>query len=550
MMDGVKSHESDDEATRDAVAERLGELVVAELPCRPGSLAITEWVAQAFEAGYTRVFAVNTARCAGPHCAPTILAELERAGVESSDRQYVAERLTESGTQELLRRGPLARVLTNALYSSVDAALRQIVATAKEGATSHARCVRLGHEAIVMFDHETKFDWLNSAAKHKVQDALAKVGCDPRTGLLQELDLRGGGKFTLPGYVIHVSRKLRTRIEQEGVEDGRTFEIPSQQQIPLEAPSEPAPPSRRWRPKFGFIGKIARAITAPIRMLRQVELSPQALVALPGKAIRYARTHRTAVAISACLLLVLGLLGVKAADVYANLSGESPAPKRPPGFYVGQYNKAGPWGKDHQPYGLYIPPHLKDQKGPFPLIVFLHAYAERTPQRLFAEGLPLAIATRFGEGKTNGRLDYMVLFLHDPTAYWHADSKAGKDAIEVLDFVMERHHIDPKQVYLTGVSMGGSGVWHFAEAYPERWAAIAPVGIYTLPSVQRAREIPTWIFHGERDVAIESVRELAKQMKEEGRDVSFTEFPGKEHTVSSETYETKDLFNWFATKRK
>ena len=45
----------------------------------------------------------------------------------------------------------------------------------------------------------------------------------------------------------------------------------------------------------------------------------------------------------------------------------------------------------------------------------------------------------------------------------------------ILDEVMSEYKTDPKHVYLTGLSMGGSGTFSLAAAHPERWAAIAPI---------------------------------------------------------------------------
>ena len=52
----------------------------------------------------------------------------------------------------------------------------------------------------------------------------------------------------------------------------------------------------------------------------------------------------------------------------------------------------------------------------------------------------------------------------------------------VLDDVLQRYNVDPKRVYLTGISMGGYGAWDFASRYPEYFAAVAP---YLLPATVR-----------------------------------------------------------------
>ena len=45
----------------------------------------------------------------------------------------------------------------------------------------------------------------------------------------------------------------------------------------------------------------------------------------------------------------------------------------------------------------------------------------------------------------------------------------------LLDMVLARYLIDKKKVVVTGFSMGGTGSWHFAEKYPERFSAAIPV---------------------------------------------------------------------------
>src|SRR5262245_46076997 len=45
----------------------------------------------------------------------------------------------------------------------------------------------------------------------------------------------------------------------------------------------------------------------------------------------------------------------------------------------------------------------------------------------------------------------------------------------LLDAVQASYRIDKRRVAVTGFSMGGAGVWHFAGKYPERFSAAIPV---------------------------------------------------------------------------
>jgi predicted peptidase len=45
----------------------------------------------------------------------------------------------------------------------------------------------------------------------------------------------------------------------------------------------------------------------------------------------------------------------------------------------------------------------------------------------------------------------------------------------LLDMVIARYAIDQKRVAVTGYSMGGTGSWHLAEKFPERFSAALPI---------------------------------------------------------------------------
>jgi poly(3-hydroxybutyrate) depolymerase len=71
---------------------------------------------------------------------------------------------------------------------------------------------------------------------------------------------------------------------------------------------------------------------------------------------------------------------------------------------------------------------------------------------------------------------------------------------EVLEFVKSGFNVDEQRVYVTGISVGGSGAWTYAAAYPHKVAAIVPFsGVTLLEEACSLKDIPTWVFHGEND---------------------------------------------------
>jgi len=45
----------------------------------------------------------------------------------------------------------------------------------------------------------------------------------------------------------------------------------------------------------------------------------------------------------------------------------------------------------------------------------------------------------------------------------------------LLDMILANYSVDAKKIAVTGFSMGGTGAWHFAATYPERFSAAIPV---------------------------------------------------------------------------
>jgi len=73
--------------------------------------------------------------------------------------------------------------------------------------------------------------------------------------------------------------------------------------------------------------------------------------------------------------------------------------------------------------------------------------------------------------------------------------------IALLDEVMNKYAVDASRVYLTGHSMGGFGTWYLAYKHPEKFAAIAPMSAPMVITAwaSRLKEMPIWVFHGEKD---------------------------------------------------
>ncbi|MDQ1424328.1 MAG: hypothetical protein QOD72_1826 [Acidimicrobiaceae bacterium] len=119
-----------------------------------------------------------------------------------------------------------------------------------------------------------------------------------------------------------------------------------------------------------------------------------------------------------------------------------------------------------------------------------------------------------------------------------------------LGEVLARYAVDRDRIYLTGLSLGGYGVFDYIGAYGdsnEFAAMVAIAGDYTKP-IQCAnwRHTPLWVFHGEADPnvpiagAIRTVSAVNAQC-EPGERVRLTTYPGVGHNSYDMTYDLSGM---------
>jgi predicted peptidase len=193
-------------------------------------------------------------------------------------------------------------------------------------------------------------------------------------------------------------------------------------------------------------------------------------------------------------------------------------------------------------YVLFVPKDY-DGKKAFPLILFLHGAGEtgEDGQKQAKVGLGKAIKEQIDT------FPCITVFPQSQKRTWKADSDDGKRALAILDEVEKDYKVDKKRVYLTGLSMGGFGTWSFATAYPERWAAIVPIcGGGDPKNVEKMKNIPCWIFHGDADKAVnvEKSRDMKKALESAGGKPNYTEYEGVGHNSWDKAYATKELYEW------
>lgn len=198
------------------------------------------------------------------------------------------------------------------------------------------------------------------------------------------------------------------------------------------------------------------------------------------------------------------------------------------------------------PYLVYLPDDYEKSEQDVPLILFLHGKGERgnTLEPVKKHGLPKNIEA--GES-----FPFITIAPQCPlNTKWEYHLSTLK---QLVDSICETHRVDTNRIYLTGLSMGGSGTWSLATAYPNLFAAIFPIcgrGRSELNYPERLQAIthlPVWHFHGDADtvVPLESGKLLVDNLKQFGGNPKLTVYEGVGHDSWTQTYDNPEIYEWF-----
>ena len=135
--------------------------------------------------------------------------------------------------------------------------------------------------------------------------------------------------------------------------------------------------------------------------------------------------------------------------------------------------------------------------------------------------------------------------------YQNNITRDGSD--KLLDYICQTLPVDMDRVYLTGLSMGGTGTWMLAMAAPERFAAIAPVcgsGIYWYGGI--LAKTPIMVYHGDCDntVPLSNSIEMIKAVNQKGGNAQIKILYGVEHNAWTAAYQGDELYTWLLSHKR
>ena len=226
-------------------------------------------------------------------------------------------------------------------------------------------------------------------------------------------------------------------------------------------------------------------------------------------------------------------------------------------------------------YQVYVPVDYTPDKR-WPIALFLHGSGERGDDGSKQAQVGIGAAIRVDRARFP-----MIVVMPQARPDTHWTGAMAVQAMRALDQSMAEFSVDPKRVYLTGMSRGGQGVWLLAAANPGRFAAIAPICAYLrlktqvdipepdydqallaqFPELAGAADVaefarrfgktPAWIFHGSADDVVSpgDSRRMYQALRANGGDVRYSEYEGVNHGSWDRAYAEPQLVPWLLSHR-
>jgi predicted esterase len=231
----------------------------------------------------------------------------------------------------------------------------------------------------------------------------------------------------------------------------------------------------------------------------------------------------------------------------------------------------------NRPFGVYVPPSLAEGKT-YPLVVVLHGL----------NGLPMQMVRIFfgqdhpwrrapWEDRHVADLPSLDAFVVSPSGFGNISYRefGEADVMHVVEWMKRTYPIDEDRVYVTGLSMGGTGAAAIGLRYADQFAAAAPLCGYhsyalrndmanrelrawekalasfwsNVSWAERGKHLPLYVVHGKKDEPVENSGVLIDRYHELGYPV-FAEHPNVGHNVWQQTYEGFKAYRWLAQHKR
>ena len=219
------------------------------------------------------------------------------------------------------------------------------------------------------------------------------------------------------------------------------------------------------------------------------------------------------------------------------------------------------------PYRYLEPQNIKPNKK-YPVVLFLHGAGERGTDN---EAQLLHCSGQFLNPAVRDRYPAYVFFPQAPQgAFWSIPdrltelSQAMFAAVSepswqlqtikaMVDSIAQLPNVDPKRIYIMGISMGAMATYELCWRYPHLFAAAVPIcGAADINRLPAAARIPWRIYHGDADKVVPVIfsRTAYRTLKNAGAKIIYREFAGCTHNSWNPAFNDPDLFSWLFKKKK
>lgn len=245
------------------------------------------------------------------------------------------------------------------------------------------------------------------------------------------------------------------------------------------------------------------------------------------------------------LLLLLMILGMSACQKYEVVKNNDFSDLKSLPEDTGGKHLTIHLGESDAPFGFYIylPAGYEQTTSNYPLLVFLHGSDERGNSSENAGDLDLVY--KFGppqlieNGKWAPPYPMIVVSPQCHDEYWQP-----KKVDQLIRYLMKNYRVDQRRIYLTGLSMGGGGVyWYLTDMGSKSLvaSAVAICGEGNAADASKAK-VPLWAFHGEVDDTVPLQRSI--EMIEGFSNVpeaKLTVYPNIGHNAWDQTYDLSGM---------
>ena len=236
-----------------------------------------------------------------------------------------------------------------------------------------------------------------------------------------------------------------------------------------------------------------------------------------------------------------------------------------------------PLDGNNRPFGVYVPSSLTQGKT-YPLVVALHGL----------NGLPMQmIHVFFGKERSGVRapsedrrfpsLPALPAFVVAPSGFGNISYRefGEVDVMHLVRWMKQTYPIDEDRVYVTGLSMGGTGAGAIGLRYPDEFAAAVPLcgyHSYSLRSdmayrelrswekalasywsnvswAERGKHLPLFVVHGTQDKPVQNSSMLVDRYNDLRYPI-LSETPNAGHNVWHRTYAGSKAYRWMTQHRR